>query len=253
MQAIILAAGQGKRLAGFNPEVLPTCLLEIGGRSLLERQLETLFHEGIRHVTLVTGFKAGLVVEHVGELTTRPEVAFVYNPAFDRGSVLSLLAATDALTSGDSVLVLDAGVLFHPRIMQTLIESPHGNCFLIDRDFNPPDGATRFAMDEEEMAEFRNSFITSPCYEVFGRSLGLFKFDLEVAAEIARACEGYEAEGLPGAPYEESLRDVLLANPANFGCEDVGGLPWVAINHAADVERADGQVLPAIRNEFAGY
>ena len=253
MQAIILAADEGKRLAGFNPDGLPRCLLAIGGRSLLERQLETLFHEGVRHVTLVTGYKAGLIVEHVGELATRPEVAFVYNPAFDRGSVLSMLAATDALTSGDNVLVLDGGVLFHPRIMQTLIESPHANCFLIDREFDPGDGAGRFAVDEDQMSEFRNSFLTSACYEVFGRSLGLFKFDVEVAAEIARVCEDYEADGLLGAPHEESLRDVLLANPANFGCEDVSGLPWVAINRAEDVERAGGEVLPAIRNEFAGY
>ena len=68
MHAIILAAGQGKRLAEFNPDGLPKCLLEVGGRSLLDRQLETLYQEGIRHVTLVTGYKAGLVVEHVGAL-----------------------------------------------------------------------------------------------------------------------------------------------------------------------------------------
>jgi choline kinase len=242
MQAIILAADKGKPLAGFNPDRLPKCLLEIGGRSLLERQLETLFHEGVRHVTLVTGYKAGLIVEHVGELTTRPEVAFVYNPAFDRGSVLRLLAASDALTSGDNVLVLDAGVLFHPRIMQTLIESPHGNCFLIDREFDPGDRAARFAIATDEMAEFRNSFPASPCYEVFGRSLGIFKFDVEIAAEIARVCEAYEAEGLLGAPHEEALRDVLLANPANFGCEDVSGQPWVAINLAEDMERANSLI-----------
>jgi choline kinase len=239
MHAIILAAGQGKRLAGSNPDGLPVCLLEVGGRSLLERQLEVLFDEGIQHATLVTGYKAGLVVEHVGQLAKRPEVAFVYNPAFDRGSVLSLLAAHDTLTSGENVLVLDGGVLFHPRVMQALIESPRGNCFLIDREFNPGDRAARFTMDEDKMAEFRNSFFASPCYEVFGRSLGIFKFDVEVAAEIARVCQAYEAEGLLGAPHEEPLRDVLLANPESFACEDVAGLPWVAIHLPEDLERAN--------------
>jgi choline kinase len=253
MHAIILAAGQGERLVDSNPDGLPVCLLEVGGRSLLERQLETLFHEGIRHVTLVVGYKAGLIVEHVGALGTRPEVAFAYNPAFDKGSVLSLLAAHDALTSGDNVLVLDGGVLFHPRVMQTLVESPHGNCFLIDREFDPGDGASKFAMEEDKMAEFRNSFLTSPCYEVFARSLGLFKFGVEVAADIARVCEAYEAEGLIGAPHEEPLRDVLLANPSDFGCEDVSGWPWVAVKLDEDAERASSEVLPAIRSDFAGY
>jgi choline kinase len=251
MHAIILAAGQGKRLADSNPDVPPRCLLEVGGRSLLDRQLETLFHEGIRQVTLVTGYKAGLVVEHVGTLEKRPEVAFVYNPAFERGSVMSLLAAYDALTSGDKVLVLDGGVLFHPRVMQSLIESPHTNCFLIDREFDPGDGAIRFAMDRDKMAEFRNSFLNSPCYEVFGRSLGIYKFDLMIAAEIARVCQTYEAEGLLGAPHEEPLRDVLLANPESFGCEDVSGMPWAAVNQPEDAEVANRQVLPAILDDIA--
>ena len=251
MHAIILAAGQGRRLAGSNPDGLPKCLLEVGGRSLLDRQLEALFHEGIRHVTLVTGYKAGLIVEHVGTLMTRPEVAFVYNPAYARGSMLSLLAAHDALTCGEDVLVLDANVLFHPQILQVLIESPQRNCFLIDRDSEFGDGAIKIAMDKDQVAEFRNSFRNSPCYEVFSCSLGIFKFGAEVAAEIAHVCEDYEAEGLLGAPHEESLRDVLLANPENFGCADVSGMPWIAICDSEDVERANGQVLPAILNDTA--
>ena len=135
MHAIILAAGRGNRLAEFNPDGRPKCLLEFGGRSLLSRQLDILFSLGVRHVTLVVGYKAGLVVEHVGTLAARPEVAFLYNPAFEKGSVLSLLAAHETLDNGEGVLVLDADVLFHLQIMQTLIESRRENCFLIDKDF----------------------------------------------------------------------------------------------------------------------
>ena len=92
MRAIILAAGRGNRLAEFIPDGQPKCLLEFGGRSLLDRQLDILFRLGIKHATLVLGYKAGLVVEHVGTLASRPEVAFFYNPAYKKGSVLSLLA-----------------------------------------------------------------------------------------------------------------------------------------------------------------
>ncbi len=99
MQAIILAAGQGNRLAEFNPDARPKCLLEFGGKSLLARQLDSLFRFGIRQSTLVVGYEAEQIIEHVGTLSSRPEVAFVYNPAYTAGSVLSLLAAQDALNS----------------------------------------------------------------------------------------------------------------------------------------------------------
>lgn len=253
MHAIILAAGQGKRLAGFNPDGLPKCLLEVGGRSLLDRQLETLFHEGIQQVTLVTGYKAGLIVEHVGALETRPEAAFVYNPAFERGSTLSLLAAHNALTCGEDVLVLDADVLFHPRIMQALIESPHGNCFLLDRGFEPGDEPVKIAISEGRMTEFRKALPDSLEYDTLGESVGFFKFSPGVAAAIAGVCAEYEAEGLLGAPHEEVLRDVLLAAPAQFACEDITGLPWVEIDFPEDIQRAEGQVLPAIRREINGF
>ena len=85
-------------------------------------------------------------------------------------------------------------------------------------------------------------------YDTLGESVGFFKFNGECAAEIARVCAEYESEGLLDAPHEEVLRDVLLAKPDAFACEDVSGLPWVEIDFPEDVERAIKQVLPNIPN-----
>jgi len=253
MHAIILAAGQGNRLAEFNPDGRPKCLLEFGGRSLLVRQFEILFKLGVRQVTLVVGYEADLIIEHVGTLALRPEVAFLYNPAFTKGSVLSLLAARDALNSGDEVLVLDADVLFHPQIMQTLVESEHENCFLIDRDFTPGDEPVKIAVHQGRMVEFRKALPAGLKFDVLGESVGFFKFGGEMAAEIAQTCSEYESEGLIGAPHEEALRDVLLAQPSEFACEDVSGLPWVEVDFPEDIERAIKQVLPGIRQDMVDF
>jgi choline kinase len=253
MHAIILAAGQGNRLAEFNPDGRPKCLLEFGGRSLLARQLDILFQLGVRQVTLVVGYEADLIIDHVGTLASRPEVAFVYNPAFTLGSVLSLLAAKEAMTSGETVLVLDADVLFHPQIMQRLIESPQQNCFLIDRDFAAGDEPVKIAIHQGEMVEFRKKLAEGLEYDSLGESVGFFKFNNECAAEIAKTCADYKTEGLLDAPHEEVLRDVLLAQPSMFACEDVSGLPWLEVDFPEDVERAIKQILPAIRKDLADF
>jgi choline kinase len=49
------------------------------------------------------------------------------------------------------------------------------------------------------------------------------------------------------------LRDVLLAQPSDFACEDIYGLPWLEVDFPEDVERAIKQVLPAIQKDIAGF
>jgi len=253
MHAIILAAGRGNRLADFNPDGRPKCLLEFGGRSLLARQLDSLFQAGIRHVTLVVGYEADSIIDHVGTLSSRPEVAFVYNPAYLKGSVLSLLAAKEIMNSGETVLVLDADVLYHPRIMQTLVESPNPNCYLIDRDFAAGDEPVKIAIHEGKMVEFRKALPADLEFDTLGESVGFFKFNGEIAAEISRTCSGYNTDGLLGAPHEEALRDVLLAMPSAFACEDVTGLPWLEVDFPEDIERAIKEILPAITEDIADF
>ena len=253
MHAIILAAGRGNRLAEFNPDGRPKCLMEFGGRSLLARQLDILFQCGIRQTTLVVGYEADQIIDHVGTLASRPEVAFVYNPAFIKGSVLSLLAAQEIMTSGEVVLVLDADVLFHPQIMQILIESTHQNCYLIDQDFVAGDEPVKIAIHQGQMVEFRKALPDGLDYDTLGESVGFFKFDGEIAAKIAQACSEYNMEGLLVAPHEEALRDVLLHQPSEFDCEDVSGLPWLEVDFPEDVERAIKQILPEIRKELPDF
>jgi len=253
MHAIILAAGRGNRLAEFNPDGRPKCLLEFGGRSLLARQLDILFSCGVSQVTLVVGYEADLIIDHVGTLASRPDVAFVYNPAFTKGSVLSLLAAHEIMSSGETVLVLDADVLFHPKIMQTLIESSHRNCYLIDRDFVAGDEPVKIAIHQGRMVEFRKALPAGLEFDMLGESVGFFKFDGEIAAKIMQACSEYSSEGLLDAPHEEALRDVLLEQPSDFACEDVTGLPWIEVDFPDDVERAIKQILPAIKQDIADF
>ena len=104
-------AGRGSRLAGDNPRNLPKCLLEFGGKSLLQRHLALLWHHGIAQADLVIGFAADQVIDHVGRLAVRPAVAFHFNSRFEQGSVLSLLYAREALETGEGVLLMDADVM----------------------------------------------------------------------------------------------------------------------------------------------
>ncbi len=253
MRAIILAAGRGSRLAEHNPEGRPKCLMEIGGRSLLERHLDLLNRLRVRYVDLVVGYEADQIVEHVGQLISRPEVAFHFNPRFQQGSVISLLAAKDTLLLGSETLLMDADVLYHPGILQRLVESKHQNCYLLDRDFIAGDEPVKIAVRNGLMVDFRKRLDPGLQYEYLGESVGFFRFSPDIGASLAEECVRFEAEGLADAPHEEALRNLLLARPEVFGFEDVSGLPWVEIDFPEDVIRAREQILPAIRKDYPAY
>jgi choline kinase len=253
MRAIILAAGRGKRLAGFNPDGRPKCLIEIGGKSLLARQLESLLACGIEATDIVVGYEEERIRASVEEMTARPDVDFHHNPRFEQGSVISLWAAHDVLESGSPVLILDADVLSHPAILQRLIKSDIDNCLLLDRNFEKGEEPVKVAMRENTIVEFSKRLPESLEFDTIGESVGFFRLGPDCAVQLAERCARFDAEGLAEAPHEDALRAEMLDQPDRFGCEDITGLPWIEIDFAKDVEKAGDNILPAIRKEYPGY
>ena len=249
MRAIILAAGRGSRLA----EKQPKCLLQFGGRSLLARHLDTLYAHNVRQADLVVGYEADRIIEHVGRLSVRPDVAFHFNPRYEQGSVVSLMAARASLTSGSEILLMDADVLYHPRILTRLVESPHSNCFLLDRNFQAGEEPVKIAVRGGAMVDFRKVLDNRLQYDFLGESVGFFRLGSQCAAAVAAECARFEGEGMSDAPHEEVLRNLLLRDPAFFAWEEVTGLPWIEIDFPEDVVRARQEILPAIRKDMAGY
>lgn len=240
-------------MAEHNPQKLPKCLLRFGGSSLLARHLDLLYRLGVRSVDLVVGYEADQVIDHVGTLASRPDVAFHYNPRFEQGSVVSLRAASDAMNSSEDVLLMDADVLYHPRILERLVETTKPNCFLLDRNFVPGEEPVKIALNDGQMVEFRKRLPDGLKYDQIGESVGFFRFDANCAERIALECSRFENEGLTDSPHEEALRNVLLERPESFAVEDVTGLPWIEIDFPEDVERARSEILSAIRAEVTNF
>jgi choline kinase len=246
MQAIILAAGRGNRLRDKNPDGRPKCLLEFGGRSLLSRQMAILADCGVHRVELVVGFEADRIIEHVGCLSRRPEMSFSWNNRFLEGSVISLATARDTLCAGTDTLILDADVLFHPRIMERLVRTNHANCFLLDRDFEAGHEPVKIAVGENRILDFGKQLEPGLEFDMLGESVGFFRFDSETCADLARRCADYDRTGRGDAPHEDVLRDLVRERPGLCQVEDITGLPWLEIDFPEDVERAAREVMPAI-------
>ena len=129
MKAVILAAGVGKRLRHVIAD-RPKCLIELGERTLLSRYLESLATLAITQVVMIVGYQQELIRRAVKTERFPGEVHFEVNDAYERGSIGSLWAGRRELN--DDVVIMDADVLYHPTILQRLVESPNPNSLLMD-------------------------------------------------------------------------------------------------------------------------
>ena len=239
--ALILAAGIGRRCGLDHPKAL----LEFGGRSLLERHLLLLRACGVERVTLAIGHQGDRLRAAARRAAAGLALDFVENPRYLEGSVVTLWTLREALTAGDPVLLMDADVLYDRRMLDRLLGSRHENVFLLDRRFEPGDEPVKLCVRGGRLAEFRKRVCGS--FDYCGESVGFFRFGPEKAAELARLTERYLERGRGDAPYEEAVRDMLLADPDAFGWEDVTGLPWTEIDFPEDVRHARDRILPALR------
>jgi choline kinase len=237
--AIVLAAGVGKRLHEVSAG-RPKCLIEIGGRSLLVRLLESLEAAGVREAVVVTGFGAEAVEAAVREWPGGVRVRCVQNPRFREGAVLSLWTAREALAG--AAIVMDADVLCAPGMIARLVGSPHANCFLLD-------GAVR-PTGEEQMLLVRGGRVRdivrggAAGFELAGESVGFLKLSADAARLLRELLEQRVAAGDTGIEHEEVYPELLAR--VEVGYERVDGMPWIEIDFPEDVAAATRDVLPRL-------
>lgn len=228
MKAIILAAGRGRRL-GDSVTEHPKCLLEIGGRTLLERMLDALDSAGVQDQVVVIG--------HLGEqiraaLAGRPGVRTIFNPNYEKGAILSLWSARAEFD--DDLLVMDADVLFPTAMLQRMVESPHKNCFLMDADAEDNGEAQMLMARDGRVFDIARG-VRAEC-DAFGESVGFLKLE-RAAVETLRGLLGKALEaGEDGVEHEEAYP--ALMRECVIGYEVTGDLPWLEIDFPEDVVAA---------------
>ncbi len=246
MRAIILAAGVGRRLSSSHSGA--KCLLEFGGHSLLARHYLALKAGGIHEVTLCVGHLSDSVITAVAALDVQQGMSTTvfHNPLYTLGSVVSLWCARAGLLAGDSVILMDADVLYDPAIIDRLVNADAADCMLLDRDFMPGDEPVKICQAKGKVVEFRKQLAPDLQYDVIGESVGFFKLSPDSALDISMRTGAYSADERREKPHEEVIRDFILSRGGAMAVEDITGLPWIEIDFPDDLTRAARDILPRI-------
>jgi choline kinase len=233
MKAIILSAGQGSRL-GHLVDNRPKCLIDFSGRTLLDRQLDTLEANGIDEAVVVTGFHDELVEKAIAQRTGGPRVRTVFNPFFKVADNLGSLFMAKHELEGDC-LVWNGDTLVSRSLMaKVVVNKRSGICVTIDRKDAYDDDDMKVV---EEGGQLKAIGKRLPPKGINGESIGLLAFR-DGGAELFR--EHIERDmRTPEGTTIWYLRVIHhIAQQADVWTFDIEGEEWGEVDFPPDVERA---------------
>lgn len=233
MKAIILSAGQGSRL-GHLVDDRPKCLIEFNGRSLLDRQLDTLEACGVHEAVVVTGFHDELVDEAIARRSGGPEVRRVFNPFYKvADNTGSLFMAREEL-SGDC-LVWNGDTLVSRALMRRVVGNERaGICVTIDRKDSYDEDDMKVVEEDGRLRAIGKRIAQG----VNAESIGLLAFRSGGAEEFRDAID--RAMRTPEGTTIWYLRVIHhLAQNGEVWTLDIEGEEWAEVDFPADVETAN--------------
>lgn len=242
-RAVILSAGQGKRLRPLT-EGCPKCALRIGDRTLIEWQIDALLEAGFERIHPVLGYNAAQVDAILRQRYDSQRVASIFNPFFDVADNLgSCWMARDRMT--EDFLLLNGDTLFDRRILTRLLNSPRAAVTLAvdhkpaydDDDMKVQTEGDRLMAVGKDLAPSRAS----------GESIGMLLFRDRGPDIFARALDDAVREPSGLRRWYLWVIDSLARSGLVRTCS-VDGLAWAELDFPkdlVDLEALVGGGLPA--------
>ncbi len=238
MQAVILSAGQGRRLLPLTAD-RPKCLIDLHGKTLLQWQLDALLEAGIGPITVVTGYASEAVEAVLAKHYSRQPVRVQFNPFFQVADNLgSCWIAREAFS--DQLLLLNGDTVFEPAVVARVLGAPATPIRLtIDRKAQYDDDDMKVIVDGERLLRIGKHL---PADAVDAESIGMLRFSADGARHFQHAVELAlrEPDGLRW--WYLSVIDRLADQNLVSTCS-VEGLRWAEVDFPRDLDAARAVVM----------
>ena len=255
MQAIILAAGMGRRLGDLTNSDTK-CMLEINGIKLVDRALDILTtFEEIKRIVFVVGYKADNVVKHVMSKNYNVEILFVENVDYSiTNNIYSLHLASEYLAADDTLL-LESDLIFERSIIDKIINEPYPNLALVDKYESWMDG-TVVKIDNENNIK---SFISKKYFdyketEEYYKTVNIYKFSKEFSNKLyIPFLNAYIKAFGDNEYYEQVLRVLTILDNMELKALPLSGEKWYEIDDIQDYDIASSMFAKTDEDQWKSY
>lgn len=260
MQAIILAAGMGKRLKELTAEKTK-CMVEVNKVPLIKRMLSQLERLNLERIVVVVGYKGELLKDYIKSLDIQTPIVYVENESYDRtNNIYSLALAKEYLLEQDTIL-LESDLIFEDDILRILIEDPRETLALVDKYESWMDGTVVKLSQSDEITAFvpGEKFVFEDIPQYY-KTVNIYKFSREFSQkQYVPFLEAYSTALGNNEYYEQVLRVLTLLDNSMIRAKRVEGQKWYEIDDIQDLDIAASiftepdQRLAQLQNRYGGY
>ena len=246
MQAIILAAGMGRRLGKFTRDNTK-CMLPVNGVRLIDRMLEQLCTLNLSRLVIVVGYKGQELINHIGNrYDDRLHIEYATNPIYDKtNNIYSLALVKDKLTEDDTLLI-ESDLILDDSLFQMILDDPYPNLALVAKYETWMDGTMVRIDNDNNIVNFvpKKAFRYSEV-DTYYKTVNVYKFSKDFSTRVyVPFLDAYCKVMGDNEYYEQVLRVITLLDQANLKALPIGSKPWYEIDDVQDKDIAEAIFSP---------
>ena len=241
MQAIILAAGMGRRLGELTSQNTK-CMVKVNGVSLIDRLLGQLSRLALNRVVIVVGYKGQELKDYIGQrYADRLKIEYVENPVYDRtNNIYSLALAKDQLQEDDTLLI-ESDLIFSDRLFPMVVDNAQPNVALVAKYESWMDG-TMVTIDKEQNIV---NFVPKKAFnyadiDKYYKTVNIYKFSKEFSQQkYVPFLDAYSKAMGNNEYYEQVLRVITMIDDSGLKALPIGQEKWYEIDDVQDLDIAE--------------
>ena len=261
MQAIILAAGMGKRLRELTKNNTK-CMIKVNGVTLIDRMLHQIEKQHLSRIIIVVGYEGQKLIDYIETLKIKTPIVFINNPIYDKtNNIYSLALAKDWLVKEDSLL-FESDIIFEDSVLDVLLNDPRETLALVDKYEAWMDGTCLKLSDEDDIEAFisKNNFNFNDINDYF-KTVNIYKFSRHFSeTHYVPFLEAYQKALGENEYYEQVLRVIAMLESPEIKAKRLSGQLWYEIDDIQDLDIAESIFTPdedervkLMQGRYGGY
>ncbi len=246
MQAIILAAGMGRRLGKYTRDNTK-CMLPVNGVRLIDRMLEQLCQLNLSRLVMVVGYKGKELMDYIGDrYEDRLHIEYAENPVYDKtNNIYSLALVKDKMVEDDTLLI-ESDLILDDSLFQMILDDPYPNLALVAKYESWMDGTMVRINKENSIVNFvpKKAFNYAEA-DFYYKTVNVYKFSKDFSTKVyVPFLDAYCKVMGNNEYYEQVLRVITLLDQANLKALPIGDKPWYEIDDVQDKDIAEAIFSP---------
>ncbi|MBR2836038.1 MAG: aminotransferase class I/II-fold pyridoxal phosphate-dependent enzyme [Coriobacteriales bacterium] len=261
MQAIILAAGMGKRLKELTKNNTK-CMVKVNGVTLIDRMLHQIENQHLSRIVIVVGYEGQKLIDYINTLDIKTPIVYIKNPIYEKTNNIYSLALAKEFLCQEDTLLFESDLIFEDAVLETLVNDPRDTLALVDKYESWMDG-TCVKLSEDDCIE---AFVPGKHFKFneiseYYKTVNIYKFSKHFSKNYyVPFLDAYQEALGENEYYEQVLRVITMLDEPVIKAKRLEGQRWYEIDDIQDLDIAESIFTPdedervrLLQSRFGGY